>query len=170
MASKAAAGDTPRFKRTRERLVDFEPAAVAAPFSLRCGALLADYVLIIVVPVVFLLISRAAGNDGATLINSGLNDIGWLTGTLIAVVNGILLPIATGRTFGKFVTGLRIVRTDGTDAPTGKVILRQVLAVILFIFTAGLSFFFSALTATGRSLHDYIAGTVVIYAEKRVRG
>ena len=33
----------------------------------------------------------------------------------------------------------------------------------------GIGFFISFLSSKGRALHDYVAGTVVIYADKRVR-
>jgi uncharacterized RDD family membrane protein YckC len=166
MATNPAGKDIPTRTR-RETLVAFSPAAVAAPFPLRCGALLADYVVVIFLPAAFLLISRASGNDGASLINSGLNDIGWLSGTMLALVSGILLPIATGRTIGKFATGLRVVMNDGSEPTIKRMVLRQALAILLFPLTLGLSFFIAAFSPTGRSLHDYAAGTMVIFAEKR---
>lgn len=155
--------------RNREKLIDFAPERVVAPFPLRCGALLADYLVFIVLPASFMLISRAAGNDGAGLLNSGLNDIGWMTGLLIGFVSVFLLPVATGRTLGKMIAGIRVVRSDGSEASVGRMLLRQCLAVLLFPLTLGMSFFWSVISPRGRSLHDYLAGTMVIYADKRSR-
>jgi uncharacterized RDD family membrane protein YckC len=169
MTANAVKADRVRASVNVERVVDFNPPAVAAPFVLRCGALLADYLLVIVIPAGFLLISRASGNDGANLIKSGFNDIGWLTGLLIAFVSFLLLPIATGKSFGKMATGLRIVTKDGKEPSVRRMLVRQLVAGMLFMLTAGLSFLLSILSPTGRALHDYIAGTMVIYADKRPR-
>lgn len=169
MTANAVKTDRVRSSVNIERVVDFNPAAVAAPFALRCGALLADYLLVIVIPAGFLLISRASGNDGANLINSGFNDIGWLTGLLIAFVSFLVLPITTGKSFGKMATGLRIVTKDGKEPSVRRMVVRQLLAGLLFILTAGLSFLLAALTGSGRALHDYITGTMVIFADKRTR-
>lgn len=152
--------------RLREKLVNFEPALVGAPFALRCGGLIADYLLFVMLPVGFLLLSRAYGNDGAGLLNSGLNDIGWVTGTLIGFVSVFLLPLATGRTIGKMVTGLRVVSIDGSEPSVGRMLVRQIFVVVLFPLTFGVSFFWSALSPKGRALHDYLAGTIVIYANR----
>ena len=69
MAVNAVNPERVRVSGHVERVVDFDPAAVSAPFALRCGALLADYLIVIVIPAGFLLMSRASGNDGAALIN-----------------------------------------------------------------------------------------------------
>lgn len=169
MTANAVKTDRVRTSANIERVVDFNPADVTAPFALRCGALLADYLLVIVIPAGFLLISRASGNDGASLINSGFNDIGWLTGLLIGFVTFLLLPVATGKSFGKMATGLSIVTKDGKEPSVRRMVVRQLLAGLLFILTAGLSFIFAALSSPGRALHDYITGTMVIYADKRPR-
>jgi uncharacterized RDD family membrane protein YckC len=169
MTANAVKADRVRASVNVERVVDFDPVAVTAPFALRCGALIADYLIVIVIPAGFLLISRASGNDGTSLINSGFNDIGWLTGLLIGFVSFLLLPVATGKSFGKMATGLRIVTKDGMEPSVKRMVARQLVAGVLFILTAGLSFFLSALTGSGRALHDFIAGTMVIYADKRPR-
>src|SRR5687768_16944207 len=169
MTANAVNADRVRASVNVEGVVDFNPAAVTAPFALRCGALLADYLLVIVIPAGFLLISRASGNAGSNLINSGFNDIGWLTGLLIAFVSFLLLPIATGKSFGKMAAGLRIVTKDGREPSVRRMAVRQLVAGVLFILTGGLSFLFSALNSSGRALHDYITGTMVIYADKRPR-
>ena len=116
---------------------------------------------------VVLLIARASGDDGSNLINGGLNDIGWVTGILVGFVSIILLPLATGRTIGKMLTGIRVVSSDGTEPSVIKMLVRQVLAVVLFFVTLGISFLFAAFGSRGRALHDLLAGTQVIYAEKR---
>ncbi len=48
------------YKSSRSEIVvlEFEPERLKAPFLLRCGAILIDYILLIVVPVVSLLFGR----------------------------------------------------------------------------------------------------------------
>lgn len=128
-----------------------------------------DYIIIVFMPALFMVISRASGNDGAGLLNSGLNDIGWLLGILLALVSGVLLPVATGKTLGKMIAGIRIVKTDGSELSIGRMIIRQVVAIFLFPLTLGISFFWSAFSPLNRSLHDLLAGSMVIYASRRTR-
>lgn len=149
-----------------ETVVGFAPASVKAPFMLRLGAAAIDYILIVGCPVLFLIISRLVGNDGAALLNGELNNIGWLLAILIALSNQIALPVISGRTVGKFLTGLTVVGMDGRSATFRSMLLRQTFGYLLIIASAGLGFLTSVFSSKGRALHDYLAGTVVIYGEK----
>ena len=155
--------------RNTELVVDFEPEKVHAPFFLRCGALLTDYIVLISIPVIGLLLSRYMGNDGAKLIGGSLNDTAWLIAVLLGFTNFIALPIFSGQTIGKMLAGLRIVRSDGRSASKGSIILRQTLGYFLSFATLGFGFLISVLGSKGRALHDYLAGTIVIYANRTTR-
>src|SRR6185503_20430239 len=89
---------------TREILVGFSPEAVKAPFLLRCGALIIDYIVVVAIPVIGLLVSRLSGNDGAKLLNEGLSSAGWLIAVLVGLTNIVLLPMFSGQTLGKIMT------------------------------------------------------------------
>lgn len=158
-----------RRQQKADVIVDFTPEKLKAPFLLRCGALLIDYIVLVSIPVVTLLLSRYMGNDGAKLLGSSINNAGWLIALLLGLTNFIILPMVSGQTIGKLLTGLRIVQIDGTPASTGSVVLRQTLGYILTAGSFGTGFLISVLSSKGRALHDYIAGTVVIYADKRLR-
>lgn len=153
----------------REIVVGFVPEAVKAPFLLRCGALIIDYILVIAIPVIGLLLSRIAGNDGAKLLNDGLNNAGWLIAVLVGITNSVLLPMFSGQTLGKIITGLRIVNIDGSTPSVRAIAIRQTVGYVLTLATAGLGFFMSAFGSKGRALHDYLSGTVLIYADRRVK-
>lgn len=153
----------------REVIVGFDAAAVKAPFLLRCGALIIDYIIVIAIPVIGLLLSRFAGNDGAKLLNDTLNNAGWILAVFVGVTNLVFLPMASGQTVGKMLTGLRIVNTDGTSPAFSTIVLRQTFGYLFTLLTAGLGFMISALGRNGRALHDFISGTVVIYADRRIR-
>ena len=152
----------------REVVLGFSPESVHAPFLLRCGALLLDYVFIIVAPVIFLFLGRFFGEDGTALINGELNNAGWLIAIVIAVADLILLPVVSGQSLGKICAGLHIVSIDGTPARFKNILVRQTLGYFLTLITLGLGFFLSAFNRSGRSLHDLISRTVVIKGRKEI--
>lgn len=160
--SSAGGGD-------REKVVNFQPSKVAAPFFLRCGAILIDYIIFLLVPVAAMLLSRYLGNDGSHLVGGSLSDGGWLIASLIGFTNFVVLPLFSGQSLGKMIVGIRIVRTDGGEARIGQLMVRQLLGYFVAILTLGLGFFFSVLNSSGRALHDYFSGTVVIFADRRLR-
>ena len=153
--------------RREEVVVSFVPTAVRAPFSLRCAALIIDYLLIVFTPVMFLLLARFFGNDGTGLLNGQLNNTGWLIAVLIAVTDLVVLPLATGQSAGKLFTGLRIVSTTGSQASYKRIFFRQTLGYLVTVLTLGLGFLICALNRRGRALHDFMIGTLVIQGEKR---
>lgn len=162
------AGPAPIQKtRVRETVINFSPEAVKAPFFLRLGAVFIDYILIVAFPAVFLVLSRFSGLDGAALLNSDLNNIGWLLAILIGISNLILLPALSARSVGKFITGIRIVRSDGSAPMLRSILFRQTLGYLLVLGSLGLGFLTSVFSRKGRALHDYLSGTIVIYAEKQ---
>jgi uncharacterized RDD family membrane protein YckC len=163
MAESARRIDT----KGKEVVVSFVPSEVRAPFTLRCAALIVDYLLIVFAPVLFLLLGRVFGDDGTSLLSGGLNNTGWLVAALVAVANLVILPLAAGRSAGKMLTGLRIVSLGGTQASFRRVFLRQTLGYFVTVITLGIGFFICALNSRGRALHDYMAGTVVIQAKKQ---
>ena len=153
----------------REVIVSFSPEALKAPFILRCGALIIDYIIVIAIPVIGLLFSRFSGNDGARLLNDGVNSAAWLIGLFVGIVNLVFLPMASGQTVGKLATGLRIVALDGSSPSVGRIALRQTFGYFLTLASFGLGFFVCFFSSKGRTLHDYISGTVVIYGDRRIR-
>lgn len=155
--------------QAREVIVGFSPEAVRAPFLLRCGALTIDYIIVIAIPVIGLLLSRFAGNDGLKLLNDGVNNAGWFVAVLVAISNLVLLPMFSGQTLGKIVTRLRIVNIDGSAPALSSVALRQTVGYFLTLVTLGFGFILACFSRKGRALHDYLAGTMVIYADRRVR-
>lgn len=158
-----------RTSRNPEIVVNFEPAKVAAPFFLRCGALMIDYILVLIAPVGMMLLSRYFGNDGSRLTGGSLNDTGWLIAILIGVTNFVLLPIFSGRSIGKAITGLTIVGIDGKPVGAVRIILRQLLGYGITLASLGLGFLFSVLNRHGRALHDFLFGTVVIFGERKYK-
>ncbi len=168
MNSKADAGARKK-ALTKEKIVNFDAARLSAPFFLRCGALLIDYILILIAPVLMMLFGRYLGNDGTRLVGGNLSDTGWLIAVILGVSNIVLLPMLSGQSIGKFITGLKIVRTDGSDASVVNILMRNLLGYTLTALTFGLGFLISAFGSRGRALQDYLGGTVVVFADRKYR-
>lgn len=154
-------------RRVIETVKEFDAERLKAPFLLRCGALLIDYVLFIAAPVAALLAGRSLGYDGTKLLNSELSNASWLIAVLIALTNFIIFPLFGGQTLGKFLTGLRIVKKDGTSPAISNLLLRHLAGYPLTLLTGGLGFLFSVFNNKGRALHDFLGGTILVYGKRR---
>lgn len=132
-----------------------------APFALRCGALLIDYILLALILTFSIMIARLMGG-GARMAGGTAEKIGLLITLIVAVLDLIVMAGLTGRTVGKWTTGLRIERTDGRLPGIGRVMLRHLVGYPLSLLPFGLGFLMVTVSSTGRGLHDLIAGTIVV--------
>ena len=148
----------------REVVVEFSAMDLRAPFALRCVAMLIDYILIIAVPVLGLVIDLLIGGGPAKF----SNNTAWLIAFLLGVSDLIIFPALSGQTLGMMMSRLRIVRTNGAEPSIGRVVLRNTVGFLLTALTLGLGFLLAAFTPSGRALHDYLAGTVVVFGRKRI--
>ena len=146
-----------------EKTIEFSPDTLRAPFFLRCAALFIDYMLLLGVPVGWLIFSKFFG-DGA--VNLSILSTVWLCVAIVWIINFLALPLFRGQTFGKMLAGITILRTDGAPARLGRMLLRNVLGYFVTALTLGPGFFIAAVNRSGRSLHDYIGGTVVVRARR----
>ena len=165
MAVTAGIAKTPSKTCEVEKNVDFSPERLKAPFFLRCGALFIDYIVVVAMPLVWLLSTRLIGGGG---INATMTNTGWVIAVIVGVANLLVLPCMWGKSIGKMLTGLTIVKTDGTRAGIGKVLLRNTIGYLLTVLTLGLGFLISAVNSSGRSLHDFVAGTIVVSGRKKL--
>lgn len=147
-------------------IVNFDAERLRAPFSLRCGAILIDYIILVIVPVASLLIYKFSGQEPAKILNNDITNIGWIIFVLLILTNFLIFPLLFGQSIGKILTGLRVVKKDGNTPTFGSLLLRHFIGYPLTVLTCGLGFFVSVLNSKGRALHDLIAGTVVIYGRK----
>ncbi len=70
---------------------------------------------------------------------------------------------ATGRTIGKAILGVMVVRTDGTKVNARRAALRTLVFPLSFLLF-GLGFLIGLVRSDRRELHDLIADTGVVYA------
>ena len=158
-----------RRKRTEQIIVNFDVERLKAPFLLRCGAVLIDYILLICMPVISLLLGRAFSYDGSKLLTSEFSNAGWLIMILLAVTNFVIFPLFTGKSLGKMLTGLRIVKADGNPPSLGSLLVRHLVGYPLTVLTFGLGLLIAAFSQKGRALHDLLAGTVVVYGRRKIQ-
>ena len=147
----------------QEVIVEFAPEDLRAPFALRCGSFLIDYILILAVPVIGLVFDMSAGAAPGKV----SNNTTWLIAFLLGVSDLIIFPALSGQSLGMMICGLRIIRSNGRDASVGRIILRNTVGYLLTVLTAGIGFLISAISPRGRALHDFISGTMVVYGRRR---
>lgn len=160
-----------------------------APFSLRCGALLIDYILIAGIIAFSTLLARMGNRPRASA--SSAEMIGILIALIVAALNFIGLPVLRGQTLGKWATGLVIRRRDGERLSWWRALLRDTLVyppfflmlglvmllaevvpgalvmTAVFILLLGLGFLVASFSENARALHDIVAGTVVMRDDVR---
>jgi uncharacterized RDD family membrane protein YckC len=132
-----------------------------APFSLRCGALLIDYILLVSLVVLGTLFARMLGGGGRSA-GTSAETSAIVVAIVVALLNFGVLSGLTGLTLGKWAAGLRIQRVDGGNPGIGRAFLRHFIGYPLSLVTFGIGFLLAAVTVHGRGLHDMIAGTVVV--------
>ena len=159
---------TARLERTaiarstkKERLERQHVEQRLAPFSLRCGALLIDYIVLAAIVALSTLFARMFGG-GARAAGSSAETIGFLVAIAAAVLDLGVLAGLTGRSLGKWATGLRVVRNSGEEVGLGRIFLRHFVGYPVSFLTLGLGFILATLTSRGRALHDLIADTIVL--------
>lgn len=131
------------------------------PFSLRCGAILIDYIILAAILAFSTLISRLLGGGARSAGNSS-EAIGMVLAIIVAILNLGILPGLTGLTAGKWATGLRIRRSNGRPIGIGRAFFRHFVGYPVSFLTLGLGFLIASFTASGRGLHDFIADTIVV--------
>ncbi len=127
-----------------------------AGFWIRLGASLLDS-LIIALPVALCFMLVTGKDFGDDYFSNALTFL-----------YSLLVPVFwNGYTVGKRICGIRIVKvSDGQPPGIGTMLLRTVVACIIYAITFGIGAIASAIMVgvreDKRSLHDFIAGTEVI--------
>jgi uncharacterized RDD family membrane protein YckC len=145
----------------KRRPVTQNLARLRGPFSLRCGAILIDYIILAAILAFSTLISRLLGGGARSASNSS-EAIGIVLAVTVAILNLGILPGLTGLTAGKWATGLRIRRSNGRPIGIGRAFLRHFVGYAISFLTLGLGFLIASFTASGRGLHDFVADTIVV--------
>src|SRR3981081_2187161 len=103
MTATVAEKAPPRAKvQSRSAIQTF--ARFRAPFALRCGAILIDYVILVAIVAFSTLVSRLLGG-GARSAGNSAETVGVILAIVVAVMDLGVLPGLTGLTVGKWATG-----------------------------------------------------------------
>src|SRR3954463_12769674 len=134
-----ASSSSPRAEVNFERL--------RAPFSLRCGALLIDYILLAGVMAFATLLARLFGDmrRGSSFVLTA----GYIAVASVAFLNFIVIAGLSGRTLGKWMAGLRIERRNGEPLSFVRALVRHLAGYALTALTLGLGFLISAFNSKG---------------------
>lgn len=158
--------DTARINTTQNVIIQYEVASVGE----RVLARLLDLAFFTAYSLLFMFI-----------LNRILSGMSWKTqaevGSLLYIL--VLIPVATytvwceslfnGKTFGKMVLGLKVVKTDGSPAGLGDFAFRWITRVLegeMGVFTA-LAVPVAIISNRGQRVGDMIAGTIVIRVKVR---
>lgn len=164
MAAEIPRTDQPANVYPTETAV-FAPGDFQPPFLLRFGAVIIDYIVLLILPLAGLLSGKLIGGSGLGLVTDRTL---WLLAVVLAGVNTVILPLFSGQTTGMLITGIRIVKNDGSPLSIFPVLVRQTLGYLLTLATFGLGFLVAAVNSSGRTLHDFLTGTTVVRARKRL--
>src|SRR4029078_12708303 len=110
-----------------------------APFALRCGALLIDYIVLALVLTFSIMIARLMGG-GARLAGGTAEKVGIILTLIVAVADLGVLAGRTGRSIGKWTTGLRIERMGGGAPGILRVSVRHFIGYPLSLIPFALGF------------------------------
>ena len=149
-------------KTEADKIVNFSPERLKAPFFLRVAAFCIDYIILIGLPIAWLVATKFFGEPGS----QGISNFIWVIGAILLIVNLLLFPLLRGQTVGKMITGLTIVNSDGTDLRLGGIFRRNVIGYLITVATLGVGFLISGINSSGRALHDFLGGTVVVRGRK----
>jgi uncharacterized RDD family membrane protein YckC len=155
----AAAWMPPDAEATAQR-IGAEPAS----WWRRVGATLLDGLLVIVLFFAFaIVLSIAAGS-----VDARAARLGWgLVGLLYAI---LMLAYHGGQTVGKEVARVRVVAEDGSPVGAGRATARELTKAVFvsaFVLPYVLDVLWPLWQPENRALHDLIAGTRVVQAERR---
>lgn len=130
-----------------------------AGFWIRLVANIVDSILMWVPFIIigFLVAGTIQGNTTITVLSY-----------VVSLLYSLLLPVLwSGYTIGKRIFGIRIIKVNGEKLGIGAMIMRVVIAGIIYGISLGIAVIVSAIMVAvrkdKRAIHDFIAGTYVTY-------
>ena len=137
--------------------LDLPPASVA--IRIGSGALDVTSVLTVGFCVIFLAMIVSFDADGA------LQHVAIVCSLILVflVFPTTVETLTRGKSLGKWVFGLRVVRDDGGTVTAQQSFVRALIAIPeIYLFSGGPAFFSCLVSSRGKRLGDYAAGTYVV--------
>lgn len=156
------------YRSVEDELVTGEAVAIELPpatVGLRLGAGVVDVLVTYLVWIPVLFISIWAVSQAPVEDLPNLFAIAVIGGT---VFNFLIIPttigtLTRGKSLGKWMFGLRVVRDDGGTISFHHAFVRSLIGVVeIYLFTGGPAFLASMLSKSGKRLGDRAAGTYVV--------
>src|ERR1051325_572360 len=139
-----------------------QSALELAGIGRRFGALLIDFLILVVPMTILVVVAAIAAFSGKSNFNPIWIQPVALLSVGVYVVYEALMLASRVQTLGKMALKIKVVRTDGTPISTGQAwgrsFMRQILASCLSIFNYLPAFF----TKERTCLHDLVANTRVV--------
>ena len=107
----------------------------------------------------FSVITRADSNPDAML-----GEVIASTSVILALLVAYVIFAVKGRTLGKWILGIKIIKNDGNTAGFGTVFMRDGLGKIVSAVFLYLGFLWILLDSRNQGWHDKLMGTTVVYA------
>ncbi|MDQ3046572.1 MAG: RDD family protein [Bacteroidota bacterium] len=152
--------DNIRIQTTQNVDIEYQPASVGD----RILATLLDYCFFFAYFIMLGLI--AAATKGAFFESIA---VGVLVSLPILLYDIILESVFDGRSFGKMIMKIKVVKIDGSQASLGAFITRWLLRLVdTYLFTGVVALVTILINGKGQRLGDMAAGTTVIKTSQRV--
>lgn len=163
---------TPEFATlTADDLVTGEAVALDLPPA-SIGMRMASGLIDVVVTVVLLFVALLTAGIAVAGTDEALTTVAVI-GTIIFVFLVFPTTIETltrGRSLGKLILGMRTVRDDAGPISFAHAFIRSLIGVVeIYISFGGPAFFSALLSARGKRLGDFAAGTYVVRERVRLR-
>jgi len=137
--------------------LDLPPASVGARMA--SGLIDVAALVVLLVSVLFLALVSTAGADGA------LQHVALVSSLIVVflVYPTTMETLTRGKSWGKLVVGLRVVRDDGGTVAVQQSFVRALIGIVeIYVFLGGPAFFCCLVSSHGKRIGDYAAGTYVV--------
>jgi uncharacterized RDD family membrane protein YckC len=137
--------------------LDLPPASVAA----RIGSGLLDVLSLAVVAFVVVFLAMLISTDA----DAALQHVALVCSLIVVflVYPTTVETVTRGKSFGKWIMGLRVVREDGGTVAAQQAFVRALVAIPeIYAISGGPAFFSCLVSSRGKRLGDYAAGTYVV--------
>jgi uncharacterized RDD family membrane protein YckC len=137
--------------------LDLPPATVGARMA--SGLIDVAALVALATGVLFLALVATANTDGA------LQHVALVSSLIVVflVYPTTMETLTRGKSWGKLVIGLRVVRDDGGTVAVQQSFVRALIGIVeIYVFLGGPAFFCCLVSSHGKRIGDYAAGTYVV--------
>lgn len=141
--------------------LDLPPAGLGLRIASGLIDVITTYLLLVVVLVIFFVAASGASERNLDAVGT-IAMVGTLIVVFLAFPAGVE-TVTRGKSLGKLALGLRTVRDDAGPISFHHAFVRALIGFVeIYAFQGGPAFFSSLLSARGKRLGDYAAGTYVV--------